>query len=94
MAPTASVRGLQPFHDFSEGPDWWNREEYKHHFDQMHKMKLNFLGLHTYPLAEPTVWTGVEADVDANGTVKPGPRSRYFTSYENTGKGGDWSPLV
>jgi hypothetical protein len=24
-----SVRGLQPFHDFAEGPDWWNAAEYK-----------------------------------------------------------------
>ena len=86
LSPTSSVRGVQPFHDFSEGPDWWNAEEYKHHFDQMHKLKMNFMGLHTYPLSEPTVWTGRANDVNPDGTVK----EAYFSSYQNTGKGGDW----
>ena len=86
FAPAAAVRGIQPFHDFSEGPDWWNAEEYKHHFDQMHKLKMNFIGLHTYPLKEPTVWTGVTDDINANGTVN----KAYYSSYQNTGKGGDW----
>jgi hypothetical protein len=27
--PEFEIRGLQPFHDFPEGPDWWGAEEYK-----------------------------------------------------------------
>ena len=58
LETAVSVRGIQPFHDFSEGPDWWNTDEYLLHLDQLAKLKMNFIGLHTYPLAEPTVWTG------------------------------------
>lgn len=58
LATAVSVRGIQPFHDFSEGPDWWNADEYYVVLDQISKLKMNFIGLHTYPLAEPTVWTG------------------------------------
>lgn len=28
-APAFSTRGLQPFHDFAEGPDWWTVQDYK-----------------------------------------------------------------
>ena len=45
---TVSVRGLQPFHDFAEGPDWWDGDEYKLLLDQMAKLKMNLIGLHTY----------------------------------------------
>ena len=27
--PLFDRRGIQPFHDFPEGPDWWNRDGYK-----------------------------------------------------------------
>eukprot|EP00045_Choanoeca_perplexa_P015364 m.192431 g.192431 ORF g.192431 m.192431 type:complete len:1006 (-) comp16962_c0_seq2:1886-4903(-) len=50
LTPRMSERGLQPFHDFSAGPDWWNQQEYNFVFEQMAKMKMNFLGLHTYPI--------------------------------------------
>ena len=52
------TRGIQPFHDFAEGPDQWNVDDYKLHIDQLAKLKMNFIGLHTYPGDEPTVWTG------------------------------------
>ena len=26
--PLFDRRGIQPFHDFPEGPDWWNRDDY------------------------------------------------------------------
>jgi hypothetical protein len=25
--PVFTTRGLQPFHDFAEGPDWWSLDE-------------------------------------------------------------------
>ena len=27
--PRFALRGLQPFHDFSVGPDWWNLQDYQ-----------------------------------------------------------------
>jgi alpha-glucuronidase len=34
-SPLFATRGLQPFHDFPEGPDWWNVDDYKAIFSQM-----------------------------------------------------------
>lgn len=49
------IRGVLPFHDFSEGPDQWNEDNYKVHMEQMIKLKMNFVGLHTCA-EEPTVY--------------------------------------
>ena len=97
-------RGLQPFHDFPEGPDWWDTEHYKLIETQLSKMKMNFLGLHTYPYSgtnaghatghnEPTVFVGTAADLEADGSVKTA--SAYPTSYANTMRG-EWgyAPLA
>jgi alpha-glucuronidase len=27
--PLFETRGIQPFHDFPEGPDWWDEDDYK-----------------------------------------------------------------
>lgn len=76
------LRGILPFHNFPEGPDWWNRGEYKAYVSQLPKMGMNFIGFHTYPIQpgegqpvpengpEPTVWLGVQEDVNPDGTVK------------------------
>ena len=87
-SPTFEKRGLQPFHDFASGPDWWTGDDYKHIFTQLTKMRMNFLGLHTYPYSntlgtgkdEPTVWVGLKEDVTTNGSVT----RAYPTSYANT----------
>ena len=55
LTPSFDTRGLQPFADFSAGPDWWNEQEFKLTFEQMAKMKFNFLGLHTYPIPQAPV---------------------------------------
>ena len=47
--PLFALRGIQPFHDFPEGPDWWNRDGYKAVLGQLPKMGMNFFGLHCYP---------------------------------------------
>ena len=47
--PLFSVRGILPFHDFATGPDWWNENDYKAIIAQLPKMKMNFIGFHTYP---------------------------------------------
>jgi hypothetical protein len=92
--PLFAVRGIQPFHDFPEGPDWWTRENYKAVLSQLPKLRMNFFGLHTYPEnpsrehgatpnAEPTVWIGRAEDAGLDGKV----RAAYPASYQNTARG-------
>lgn len=85
--PKFALRGIQPFHDFPEGPDWWSLDDYKAVLAQLPKLRMNFIGLHTYPedIAEPTVWIGLSEDVDEKGRV----RFSYPASYQNTLRG-DW----
>jgi hypothetical protein len=86
--PLFALRGIQPFHDFPEGPDWWNADEYQLVVAQLPKLGMNFLGLHTYsegrPYAEPTVWVGTPEDLDASGRVA----ASYPASYNSTALGG------
>jgi hypothetical protein len=85
--PLFALRGIQPFHDFPEGPDWWNQDDYLAIIGQLPKLRMNFIGLHTYPEArpnaEPTVWIGLPDDVDGDGRV----RFSYPASYQNTARG-------
>jgi len=85
--PLFKTRGIQPFHDFPEGPDWWSTDDYKAIIAQLPKLRMNFIGLHTYPQGgvgpEPTVWIGPKDDVDPNGTV----RFSSPSSYQNTLRG-------
>ncbi|MBN2021985.1 MAG: hypothetical protein JW809_04260 [Pirellulales bacterium] len=82
--PLFELRGIQPFHDFPEGPDWWNADDYKAVLAQLPKLRMNFLGLHTYPECsvgpEPTVWIGPASDLEADGRVKASYPSRHFTT--------------
>jgi hypothetical protein len=88
QSPLFSRRGIQPFHDFPEGPDWWNKEDYKAVFSQLPKLKMNFFGLHTYPEGgvgpEPLVWIGLKEDINSDGTVKKAYHSRHFTTLNGT----------
>ncbi|WPQ63286.1 alpha-glucuronidase family glycosyl hydrolase [Chitinophaga sancti] len=78
-APAFALRGIQPFHDFPEGPDWWNEDDYKAIIGQLPKMGMNFIGFHTYPSVgvfrgwykpEPVVWIGTKEQFDpATGHV-------------------------
>ncbi len=87
-SPLFELRGIQPFHDFPEGPDWWDIDGYKAVLAQLPKMRMNFLGLHTYPEGwlgpEPTVWIGEKEDIGKGGRVKSSYPSRHFTSYSGT----------
>lgn len=74
--PLFATRGILPFHDFFEGPDWWNTDDYKAYTLQMAKLRMNFIGLHNYPERqqgypgpEPTVWIGLPEDNDSKGDV-------------------------
>ena len=90
-SPLFATRGLQPFHDFPEGPDWWDVDDYKAVFAQMVKMRMNFFGLHTYPEGgigpEPTVWIGFRDDIRPNGEVASSYPARYFTTTGDPGWG-------
>jgi len=85
--PLFRLRGIHPFHDFPEGPDWWNTDDYKAVLSQLPKLRMNFFGLHTYPEgrpnAEPTVWIGLPEDSRPDGTVS----FSYPSSYQNTLRG-------
>jgi len=85
--PLFATRGIQPFHDFPEGPDWWSTDDYLAIVSQLAKMRMNFLGLHTYPEggpnAEPTVWIGLDDEIGEGGAV----RASYPSSYQNTLRG-------
>jgi hypothetical protein len=85
--PLFELRGIQPFHDFPEGPDWWNLDDYKAIVSQLPKLRMNFIGLHTYPEggpnAEPTVWIGLREDIGEGTQVK----YSYPSSYQNTLRG-------
>ncbi|MCY3020330.1 MAG: malectin domain-containing carbohydrate-binding protein [Planctomycetota bacterium] len=85
--PLFNLRGIQPFHDFPEGPDWWNLDDYKAIISQLAKLRMNFLGLHTYPEGgvgpEPCVWIGQPGDVDEKGAVQ----FAYPSSWMNTLRG-------
>jgi hypothetical protein len=89
--PLFERRGIQPFHDFPEGPDWWNLSDYKAIFAQLPKLKMNFFGLHTYPEGsagpEPLTWIGLSGDVSADGNVKSAYHARHFTIQNTTSFG-------
>ncbi len=82
--PLLKTRGILPFHDFPEGPDLWNTDDYMVVISQLAKLGMNFIGLHTYPRwsttmdkdgnvpqgPEPTVWIGLQQDINSDGTVK------------------------
>ena len=92
--PLFSRRGIQPFHDFPEGPDWWNTEDYKAIFAQLPKLKMNFFGLHTYPEGsvgpEPLTWIGLPEDINRDGTVKTAYPSHHFVTINDGGFGYKW----
>jgi hypothetical protein len=85
--PLFELRGIQPFHDFPEGPDWWDTDHYKAILAQLPKLRMNFFGLHTYPEGgvgpEPTVWIGLPQDLGADGSLK----YSYCSTWQNTLRG-------
>ncbi len=87
--PLFNLRGVQPFHDFTEGPDWWTLNDYKAYMSQLVKMRMNFMGFHCYPEGgvgpEPLVWIGLPEDVNPDGTVKSSYPSRWAST-----SGGSW----
>ena len=87
-SPLFAIRGIQPFHDFPEGPDWWTRDDYKAVLAQCAKLKMNFAGFHAYPEGgvgpEPLVWIGVREDIRPDGSVAAAYPARHFTNANGT----------
>jgi hypothetical protein len=84
--PIFQERGIQPFHDFPSGPDFWTVEFFKLVATQMTKMKLNKWGFHTYPFGsagpEPLAWIGTTAQFDAStGDILPEGGGAYTSSW-------------
>eukprot|EP01051_Picozoa_sp_SAG22_P001279 SAG22_NODE_48_length_24654_cov_4.406394_27_plen_437_part_00 len=61
LTPRFGVRGLQPFHDFAVGPDFWSLDDFKMVMGQQRKMKLTFIGFHSYPAAVTAAAAGAGA---------------------------------
>ena len=57
--PLLETRGLLPFHDFPEGPDFWNTDDHLLVVSQMPKLGLNFIGFHNYPRWSSTEEAGL-----------------------------------
>jgi len=87
--PLFELRGLNPWGSHVEGIDLWNTDDWKRVFTQMTKMRMNFLGVHSYPEhpkpgsqydSESTVWIGRPEDINDNGKVIGSfPSSLYNT---------------
>jgi hypothetical protein len=91
--PLFDIRGIQPFHDFTEGPDWWNTDDYLAYISQLAKMRMNFIGMHTYPEAPNTgpeclVWIGQKSECDAQGRVS----WSYPSFWASTKQAWDYAP--
>ena len=87
--PLFALRGILPFHDFPEGPDWWNTDDYLVCISQLAKMRMNFIGFHCYPEGmgpEPLVWIGDEADCKTSGRVS----FSYPAFWANTEEDNRW----
>ncbi len=82
--PLFRLRGIQPFHDFPEGPDWWSLEDYRSVLAQMVKLRMNFIGFHCYPEGgvgpEPLVWIGLPSDIGPGAEVKASYPSRWAST--------------
>jgi hypothetical protein len=88
--PLFQIRGLLPFHDFPEGPDWWNLDDYLAYIGQLPKLRMNFIGFHNYPEGdvgpEPGVWIGTPSDIGSRDDV----RFSYPSRWANTERLGTW----
>ncbi len=90
--PLFSLRGIQPFHDFPEGPDGWSLEDYRAVLAQLPKLGMNFFGLHCYPEGgvgpEPLVWIGTPDDIGEGRAVRFSYPARHFLTGNVTGAWG------
>ncbi|MFN3486867.1 MAG: hypothetical protein ACK44W_15480, partial [Planctomycetota bacterium] len=88
--PGFEIRGILPFHDFPEGPDGWDRDDYLSCLAQLVKLRMNFVGFHAYPEGEvgpePLVWIGWPSDLEPDGRI----RFAYPAQWATTARPGRW----
>ncbi|MCX6359632.1 MAG: alpha-glucuronidase family glycosyl hydrolase [Armatimonadetes bacterium] len=46
--PALKVRGSLPWYNFLDSPTTWDRDDFRFFFDQMARMRMNFVGFHSY----------------------------------------------
>jgi len=46
--PALAIRGSLPWYNFLDSPTTWNLADHKRFYDQMAKMRMNFVGFHAY----------------------------------------------
>jgi len=54
--PVFKIRGSLPWYNFLNSPTTWNLEDFRLFFDQMAKMKMNFVGFHAYDSEPFCAW--------------------------------------
>ena len=90
-APVFETRGILPFHDFPEGPDLWAADDYKAVLAQMVKLRMNFIGLHTYTEcgwgSEPTAWLGLPEDVEETWAIRASATRRITSTRRGMPRG-------
>ena len=97
-APLFALRGIQPFHDFPEGPDWWNADDYKTYCTQMAKLRMNFIGC-TVILGSPSGRTfhpsrACGSDCPRTVTGREGSRTVIRPVWANTARSGPACPVA
>ena len=100
-SPRFPLRGLQPFFNFAEGPDWWSDDHWRAVITQAAKMRMNMIAIHTYTptrsigttnysttgvwAGQPQLWVGTPGNVTADGNVTPA--GAYGVSWASTAEG-------
>lgn len=89
--PQFSVRGVNTWGLWTEGFDWWTKDNWRGFATQLTKMRLNFLGVHSYPEGfgagegpEPTVWIGTPEQLDEGSPGVVREADAYASSYTTT----------
>eukprot|EP00039_Didymoeca_costata_P005338 m.80637 g.80637 ORF g.80637 m.80637 type:complete len:870 (+) comp12773_c0_seq1:73-2682(+) len=85
--PAFAVRGANTWGTWTEGFDWWTTDNWRGFITQLSKMKMNFIGMHSYPEGcgsnspEPTVWIGNTSQLNpTGGLVVDGYAASYTTT--------------
>ena len=87
--PLFEMRGINPWATHTYGFEHWEVDGFKSVISQLAKMRMNFIGMHTYTEcgwgSEPTVWIGMPEDVDQDGNPTFSYPSFYFNTERNLG---------
>jgi hypothetical protein len=88
-----TTRGVQPFQNFPAGVVMWGKDDWKAAIQQLPKMGMNFIGLHTY-MYDPeddhvgdygpnlNIWLGHEDDLNQDGSVNFAFDATFFHTHQ------------